>query len=215
MEKNLKNRILSTAILIPVIVGIIYLGGIYFIITLGVAGVIMLREWITLTQSAKNKFLWQLIGLVYIAVPCASFAWLRGVSGFGLFLSLWLLATIWATDIGAYISGKTIGGKKLAPKISPGKTWAGAVGGTIAGIAVSSFITYEYAGIYIFPKGVLAALYLVIIAQLGDLFESWIKRKFGVKDSGQLIPGHGGLLDRLDSLLFVAPAAIPLYLIVG
>ena len=117
---------------------------------------------------------------------------------------LFLLISVWATDMGAYIAGRLIGGAKLCPPISPNKTWAGLVGGMLlAAVAAYAFSYYRDRGGDAVVAG-LFALSLALVAQMGDLFESWVKRRCGVKDSGGLIPGHGGVLDRIDGLVFAA-----------
>ena len=134
--------------------------------------------------------------------------------GNGLAIILWLLAVIWATDIGAYFAGRGIGGPKLAPRISPKKTWAGLAGGMIAAGAVgaTAAIVLDWPNA---PGVILFSIGLAVIAQGGDLMESAIKRAFKVKDSGSLIPGHGGLLDRLDGLMTAAPSVAAVALIGG
>jgi len=122
-------------------------------------------------------------------------------------LTFWVMITTWTTDIGAYFAGRAIGGPKLAPRISPNKTWAGLLGG-MAGAAVIGWIAAHFLridGIFLLLGAPMAAL-----AQAGDLFESWIKRRAGMKDSGSILPGHGGLLDRLDGLLPVLVATLAL-----
>ena len=119
----------------------------------------------------------------------------------GLLLALWAMALVWACDIGAYFAGRSIGGPKLAPTVSPNKTWAGLVGGVIAA-GVLGWALLRWAGLP--AQLALASPVLAILAQLGDLYESALKRRAGVKDSGSLLPGHGGLLDRIDGLLPVA-----------
>jgi phosphatidate cytidylyltransferase len=132
--------------------------------------------------------------------------WLRGDAQGGLAAILWLMASVWATDTGAYFAGRLIGGPKLAPRLSPNKTWAGLTGAMVAAALVG------WAAALLVPQGpparVLAAAGagLAIVAQAGDLLESWIKRHFGAKDSSRLIPGHGGLFDRVDGLLTAAVA---------
>lgn len=138
-------------------------------------------------------------GLLYLGLASLAIVFLREQGG--VVLTFWTLAIVWATDIGAYFSGKTIGGPKLAPQFSPNKTWAGLVGGLMSAMLVSTLFAIQTAlPLLIIP---LAALFAVI-AQLGDLFESWLKRRADVKDSSNLFPGHGGALDRLDGLLPVA-----------
>ena len=133
----------------------------------------------------------------------------------GLANTLFALAIVWGSDIGAYVVGRLVGGPKLAPAISPGKTWSGAAGGLVsaalAGLAVAACFSTGFS-----PSHVIGlALGLGIISQAGDLLESALKRHFGVKDFGRIIPGHGGLLDRIDALLAVAPAAAVLAFTVG
>lgn len=143
-------------------------------------------------------------GLVYVGLPAFALLWLRDRSGDGLLLSFWALSLVWATDIGAYFAGRAIGGPKLAPRISPNKTWAGLGGGVIAALLLGWALSH-WAGL---PRGLaLAAVPLAVLAQMGDLFQSWMKRRAGVKDSGRLLPGHGGVLDRLDGLVTSVPIA--------
>mgnify|MGYP002779968190 CR=1 FL=1 len=147
-------------------------------------------------------------GIVYVALPAFALLLLRGQTG-GLVLAGWVLGTVWATDIGAYFAGRSIGGPKLAPRVSPNKTWAGLIGGILAALAVGLAL-WRWAGLEL--QLALASPILAVIAQIGDLYESWLKRLRGVKDSGSLLPGHGGVLDRLDGLVPVAPAAAALVL---
>jgi phosphatidate cytidylyltransferase len=127
---------------------------------------------------------------------------------------LFVLLVVWTSDIGAYIAGRALGGPKLAPRISPGKTWSGAAGGTLAAVAVGVVLQLGWPhGSMAQAIGVTAAL--SIVSQLGDLFESGVKRYYGAKDSSRLIPGHGGLLDRLDGVLAAAPAAALLAMWLG
>lgn len=119
-------------------------------------------------------------------------------------LLIYLLFCIWATDIGAYAAGKSIGGPKLAPRISPKKTWAGLVGGMLSAAAFGAGVAVAFDAERPWLAAVLGMV-LAVVGQIGDLFESGIKRRFDVKDSGRLIPGHGGLLDRVDGLIVAAP----------
>jgi phosphatidate cytidylyltransferase len=144
------------------------------------------------------------LGALWIAIPCISFLWLARAEHGGRVILLWLLAVVWATDIGAYAIGRSIGGPRLAPRWSPRKTWAGFVGGMVCAALVGGTGALALRVPPVLPL-VLASAGLAIIAQLGDLAESLAKRRFGVKDSSGLIPGHGGLLDRLDGLLAVIP----------
>ena len=154
---------------------------------------------------------WVAIGLLYAGMPAIALIWLRGTQ-YGLALTLLTLVTVWATDIFAYFSGRAIGGPKLAPAISPNKTWAGLIGG-MAGSALTIWLVYGLLDgrIDVPPVPVLwlvvLAPVLAVVAQAGDFYESWLKRRVGVKDSGNLLPGHGGILDRLDGLVPVAVVA--------
>lgn len=158
---------------------------------------------------------WIALGPVYIGVPIVCLVWLRGADDSGLLAILWLFASVWATDTGAYFAGRLIGGPKLAPRFSPNKTWAG-----LFGAMASSALVGWIAGRLV-PDGpsagALAACgaVLAVVAQFGDLLESAIKRRFGAKDSSALIPGHGGLFDRVDGLLTAAVALAALQLASG
>jgi phosphatidate cytidylyltransferase len=149
---------------------------------------------------------WLAAGPIYIGAPIVALIWLRGHDLAGLETILWLLACVWATDTGAYFFGRGIGGPRLAPAVSPNKTWAGLLGGMACSAAVALPAAWlEPAGP---PAATLAiaGAFLAVIAQAGDLLESFVKRRFGAKDSGRLIPGHGGLFDRVDGMLAAAPA---------
>lgn len=143
------------------------------------------------------------LGVLYAGVPFMSLIWMRyQEDGFGLIV--WTLAIVWATDIGAYFSGRTIGGPKIAPSISPSKTWAGLVGGMIAAAGIGVLNDDLFAlDFQIWQAAALGAL-LAVVAQVGDFYESNLKRKAGMKDSGHLLPGHGGVMDRLDGLVPVS-----------
>jgi phosphatidate cytidylyltransferase len=146
----------------------------------------------------RRKSLWLPAGIFYAGLSAVSLAALRGN---GLATMLFIFAIVWATDIFAYFVGRAIGGPKLAPPISPGKTWSGAIGGAVAGVIGGLLVAY-FAGVPLYFTLGVVALVLSVGSQIGDLFESWIKRRFGVKDSSHLIPGHGGVMDRVDGLVF-------------
>ncbi|WP_374763920.1 phosphatidate cytidylyltransferase [Yunchengibacter salinarum] len=161
---------------------------------------------------------WLLTGIAYVGLPIFALGWIRVAEG-GALAVLWVFLVVWATDVGGYFAGKGLGGPKLAPRISPKKTWAGLLGGMALAAGVSAAMAWIVADMsgapWHHPGGLaLAALPLAVLAQLGDLYESRMKRFFGIKDSGHLIPGHGGLLDRVDGLVFVAPA-VATYMAVG
>ncbi len=182
-----------------------WIGGLFYLLLWLVVAVLILREWVTISRFHP---IWLVAGIVYAGVFFAAMVLLRN-SPFGRAAILWLFGSIWATDSAAYFGGRLIGGAKLWPAVSPGKTWAGAITGSIAGVAAGlGVIAAE--GITLHPMHFLSGFIIVVAAQLGDLFESAIKRHFGVKDSGHLIPGHGGVMDRCDSLVFASAVALVL-----
>jgi phosphatidate cytidylyltransferase len=213
---GLGMRIIGVLPLIFIAVVCILSGGWLFYVFVMTAAIVMLKEWDSLTknQSRILKF----IGYPVIITPCASIVWLstqtsEHIEKFGLKLVLTLVVIIAATDIGAYFTGKRFGKHKLAPVISPNKTWEGLSGGVFfAMVAAAIMIPYSMPVYSMFGVGISIAL----LAQTGDLFESWVKRKAGAKDSGFLIPGHGGLLDRFDGYLLTAPAfALMVYSVIS
>jgi phosphatidate cytidylyltransferase len=213
---GLKLRALSGAAMIVLLLVAEWFGGWLFTLLILLAALVMMKEWETLTQNESRG--WQLAGFAYVAVPCASVLWLRNLDfasdlNGGAHVVLYLMFIVWATDIGAYFAGRQFGGPKLAPALSPNKTWAGLFGGMLAaalvGAVCASFTPYPLT----IAGCALGGAALAALAQAGDLFESWLKRRAGVKDSGTLIPGHGGLLDRIDGLVAVAPVfALLVYL---
>lgn len=151
---------------------------------------------------------WLLGGILYAGLSGLSLAAIRGGDAAGLAAMLFIFAVVWATDICAYFIGRALKGPKLAPPISPGKTWSGAIGGAVCAVVAGLLVAPER-GLHIAAL----ALGLSICSQIGDLFESFVKRRFGVKDSSRLIPGHGGVMDRVDGLVFACFAAF--ILIIG
>ena len=252
-NSDLPLRLVSALVLGTVVLTITWYGGVYFRILIGVAALLIYREWTTITAPSQtfasvnlgwlfvllgalaiifgydresvvicavaaiglgilgvviNGKIWAAGGVVYSLAPAIALAFIReGQSG--LILIILLFGVVWSTDIGAYFAGRSIGGPKLAPAISPKKTWSGFFGGLTAAIIVALLLLNYYgilgASMSILVAGTVAGL-LSVTSQLGDLFESWIKRTFGVKDSGQLIPGHGGIMDRVDGLIMAAVA---------
>ncbi len=163
-----------------------------------------------LVMPIAMLFLWRMqnrftaFGVPYIMFGGLALIWLRCQPA-GLADTVFLVLTVWGTDVGAYLTGRLVGGPKIAPLISPGKTWAGSLGGLLMGAAAAAMFA---GGGKTMPLAAFAAgLLLSFCAQGGDLLESAIKRKLGVKDSGHAIPGHGGLFDRLDGFLAAAPVA--------
>lgn len=160
------------------------------------------------TSLRRREPAWAAGGLAYAGMSATALAFLRGSDEAGFVAILFLFAVVWATDIMAYFCGRAIGGPKLAPSISPGKTRSGAAGGALFGVAAGAGVAVA-AGADVLQMAVVA-LILSVVSQAGDLFESWVKRRHGKKDSGWLIPGHGGVMDRVDGLV---AAAFALYVI--
>lgn len=155
---------------------------------------------------AAKSSRWLPGGILYAGLTAISLAAIRGESAHGFAAMLFIFAVVWATDILAYFIGRAIGGPKLAPSISPGKTWSGAIGGAVSAVVAGTLVHmafFSLNGLWV-PA---IALVLSVFSQIGDLFESFIKRRFGVKDSSRLIPGHGGVMDRVDGLVFACFAA--------
>ena len=172
----------------------------------GLAFALAARSW-------TREPLWPaLVAYPYLVLPLVALIWLRADPTLGLAVAVWLLATVWAVDICAYFAGKFIGGPKLAPSISPKKTWAGLLGG-MAGAVIVAVIASQWIGSGSAVILAFVAVGLTILEQAGDFGESALKRRAGVKDSGTLIPGHGGILDRVDGLVAVAVGAAILALV--
>jgi phosphatidate cytidylyltransferase len=160
-----------------------------------------------LVSAIARRTPWQPAGILYAATLGISVVALRIAPGYGVIAIVFTLAVVWATDSGALLAGRLIGGAKLWPRVSPNKTWAGAIGGTVAGVAAGLIVTAVFPDVEPGPAVALVAFALSIAGQVGDLAESAVKRRFGAKDSGNIIPGHGGMMDRLDSLVFAAALA--------
>lgn len=253
---TLWSRIVVAGLLLPLVLGIVYVGGWWlFALALG-GGLIALHELFTIARPLRPLVLagfaaltlallgaqldgptWLLAGIlasiplafglfgissvrqaatVAFGVTLLGVTWVGGGIGHlilirdipedGRLLVFTVLLTVFADDTAAYAVGRTIGRHKLAPAISPGKSWEGFVGGTVAAVAVSFFALYEQ-GVMTTGESLLLGLVIALASTAGDLFESAVKRDLGVKDSGRLLAGHGGVLDRVDSLLWAGPAA--------
>lgn len=206
LDKNLFVRIITALILAPVVLVVVYKGGILFNSMVIIFAVLMSFEWNHLTSKSyinKSPALWKVIGIFYITAPCVALMYIQNKHQ-GHLIIFWLLLTVWASDISAFFVGKIVGGPKLAPKVSPKKTWSGflatLVVSYIIGIKSVTFFGSQS------PKSLITlTITIAIYAQIGDLIESWIKRKFEVKDSGSILPGHGGILDRVDGIIITAP----------
>jgi phosphatidate cytidylyltransferase len=202
--KELATRTAVGIILIAIALVEALLGGWPFAVLVAAIATIMYVEWTRMV--GKWGFAWKAYGFAYCLLPAVSLLWIReraeyqGI-GSGFDLLIWVFLVVWSTDIGAYFAGRAIGGPKLAPSISPNKTIAGLIGGVISALVL--------AGLWVTVAELPPILWwlaapFAVAAQLGDLFESGLKRRAGVKDSGTWLPGHGGLLDRLDGLVPVA-----------
>ncbi|WP_048646272.1 phosphatidate cytidylyltransferase [Nitratireductor soli] len=163
-----------------------------------------------LSGLIAGRGLTAMAGLAYAAAPALALVHLRGDDQSGLIAILFLFAVVWTTDVMAYFIGRTLGGAKLAPSISPGKTWSGAIGGAIFAVVAGVIFAFHDSAVHGVALVAAVALVLAIVSELGDLFESAVKRRQGVKDSGNLIPGHGGVMDRVDGLM---AAALVFYLL--
>ena len=226
---DLVTRTLSAIVMVAVAGTALWLGGWVFTAFVFAVGLGVLWEWWGLVQRiAKTPLgaaLWMVAGVSYVGLGMAALVGMRAAE---LAFALLPIVLVIAVDVGAYFAGRTIGGPKIAPAISPSKTWAGLGGGAFAALA-TLYGAYQVGRIDLHHRdGSLMmdalpiwlamsalALAIAIIAQSGDFFESWMKRRAGVKDSGSLIPGHGGLFDRVDGLLAVLFVGGLLWLVAG
>jgi phosphatidate cytidylyltransferase len=251
LPPELLTRIKSAAIIIAIALCCIYVGGALFSIFIIVGAIYAAKEWRFLVEYKKlpeaSLLKWKLFGLFYIAIPTLSLIYIRDYAlplcnpclecvfrddgmkllhgaQSGPMMLLWLMVVVWATDIMAYFGGKLIGGPKIAPSISPKKTWAGLISGMIGAAVAAQCIAIPpecwmvqdaYKEFVSNLSPAVLGMCIALIAQLGDFFESSVKRTFGVKDAGNLIPGHGGILDRADGLMFTAPLVALALLIMG
>ncbi len=212
LSSSLAKRILSALVMIPLAVAAVYLGGAVFYALVAAAFGISVYEWSQMCfRKGRPKWSRFMPGFIYIAAACIAIVLMRARPD-GLFLVIYLFVAVWASDIGAYVAGRTLKGPRMAPSISPNKTWSGLVGGCIAAAAAVMAVCYYWpdtelsariSALPLWAHG-LFGITLGVVGQLGDLLESHFKRRAGVKDSGNIIPGHGGLLDRIDALLMVS-----------
>lgn len=255
MEKSklisIMKRIITTLVLVPLTIGVLYIGYPFVQLFALLVGTLMAWEWVNMVPN-RNAVTYALIytfvlavailtgiwsvyfvsliggmlligikskdeewrkmlmlGVPYITIGIGSIIWLYELVSFSV--TLWFLLVVWCVDIGGYVVGCSLRGPKLAPKISPNKTWSGLIGGVLFSVSASSIFCYFVgASEHNLFYGTLAAM-IAVIAQIGDLVESHIKRTLGLKDSSQLIPGHGGVFDRVDGLIFAAPIVFLLF----
>jgi len=189
----------------------LYFGYPYIHGVVAVAVLLMGWEWLRVCGRSAP---WIGGGLLYIGAPALALLWLYDSSVDGPKIVGWIVLVVVATDIGAYVFGKAIGGPKLAPRISPAKTWAGLVGGSACAGLAGGLYGNGLAIVELLPA-MLASLLLGVVSQIGDLIESQIKRHFRVKDFGGVIPGHGGVLDRVDGLILAVTTMAVLAAIFG
>jgi phosphatidate cytidylyltransferase len=249
-SRNLLLRVVSSAVLAPIAIGIAYYGGWPFAVFWTAAAIAVWWEWTRLVHpaghqgalitgicalaiqalllmigradvavmiaalgalgaaiiSARNA-VWTAAGVVYASLLMIAPVMIRGEDRIGFFAIIFVFAVVWGTDIVAYFTGRAIGGPKLAPSISPNKTWSGATGGMIAAILAGSAVAAP-SNLRAMVAIALIAAALSVVSQAGDLFESHMKRVFNAKDSGTIIPGHGGVMDRLDGFATAVVAAL-------
>jgi len=215
---QLQKRLMSGFILGPLVVLVIIYGGWPFAVMVAGFAAIALYEWVQLSLKIKNKIPYLVLGIPYVLFCFWCMYSIRVFLIYPDYTALLFIAMIWASDIGAYIVGKKIGGPKMAPKISPNKTWAGFAGavffsGFMVALSIFYHALHSYRNLHGEAVGNLLGLLLFVFilgsivgafAQLGDLVVSFVKRQANVKDTGELIPGHGGLLDRVDSMMLAA-----------
>ena len=179
-----------------VVVAVVLAGAGYY---KSAATVVLAGGCLMLILTARNQPVLSAVGVLATGLPGVALVWLRADPALGIVAVLYVVSAVAMTDIGAYFSGRLIGGPKLWPRVSPNKTWAGLGGGMIAAALVGAIVANTVSGAATSHLMLLGAL-LAVVAQAGDLAESALKRRFGVKDASQLIPGHGGVMDRIDGL---------------
>jgi phosphatidate cytidylyltransferase len=177
-------------------------------------GVVWLAASVHTRLVRHRHDFWALAGVLYVALPLAALMGLRADPDYGLLAVVWLMVVVWSADTAAYAAGRGIGGPKLAPRISPGKTWAG-LAGAAAGAALAGGLVGWLGGLAWLAPVALVAGAIGVVEQGGDLFESLLKRHHKRKDSGAVIPGHGGMLDRVDGLVAAALVAVIIGLVNG
>lgn len=208
---NLQLRVISALVMIPFVFGAIILGGWPFAVFTFLMFGLACFEWIRLSVKTKNEYVFLLTGLIYLPICFYAFYYLRTGFTDGLYLVLTMLIIIWSADTGAYFIGRKFGKHKMSPTISPNKSWEGLIGAmffsALAMILIMTFVFSSDANPGVLKLASVGAI-LGYVGQAGDLLESLLKRKADAKDSSNLIPGHGGVLDRVDSILLVSPVFV-------
>ena len=207
--RGLLTRVLSAIVLAPLFLAALWFGFPWIDMLAALAAPVMAAEWFRLTRGYPFA---RTLGLVYGLAALLAMLWLRHQPALGRETLLWLTVCVWSTDIAAYFVGSSVGGTKLAPQISPGKTWSGLIGAIVITALASAGFGVAVGEGQPLMLGAVGAI-LAVVGQMGDLLKSSAKRRAGVKDSGHLIPGHGGLLDRVDSSIFALPVLYGLLLI--
>ncbi|QIT36233.1 phosphatidate cytidylyltransferase [Wolbachia endosymbiont of Brugia pahangi] len=200
VDNNFIIRILSSVVILFIFSFSTYFSDLSFYLLIFSIAVLSSFEWYNLTQG--NRILY-VFALLLIALPNASLIYLYNLPQ-GKYALVWLILTIWSIDITAYLFGKNFGGARVCPIISPDKTWSGFLGAILAGIVCTIFGSILF-GLFSILYSPIIGFTIALLAQLGDFTESLIKRVYNVKDSGSIIPGHGGILDRMDSFIFTSP----------
>jgi phosphatidate cytidylyltransferase len=203
-EDDFPVRLVSGLVLAPAALIVAWIGGAIFIAFWSAAALLVAWEWTRLVAHARNRRLWLAAGALCAAITVVAPLTLRADVAYGFLAILLLFAIVWMTDVMGYVVGRAVGGRKLWPAISPNKTWSGAIGGVV-GALVAGLGVAAWGTIALVPIAILAMI-LSMVAQGGDLLESALKRRFGAKDTSDLIPGHGGVMDRLDG--FIAAALV-------
>lgn len=206
-SSSLKRRLLSAAILVPIIAAIVYFGSYAFGAFLGVVAGLALHEFWTMAGKTRDRLFIMALGVLYIGVGLLMAYHMR--IDLGLWATIVFFAAIWLSDTGAYFAGKTIGGPKMAGAISPNKTWAGYAGALLTPAIVIALCYQDL--VWALPAGIAIGA----TGQAGDLLMSWFKRQVKVKDSSSLIPGHGGILDRIDSMIPAVPVYLAIFKMAG
>jgi len=203
---SFQQRVISSCVIVPTFILSIYSGGILFFLLMGTILAFSYDEWMNMAEKSGSVTKLSVIGSVYLAIGLGAFYVTRLIPvEHAALYTMALIFMIWACDTGAFFSGKLIGGPKMCPKISPGKTWAGLIGGVLSSGLVACALHLVFDLYETYSNSFYLGVVIACVGQIGDISISYFKRKVGVKDTGTVIPGHGGVLDRVDSLLLAAP----------